>query len=50
MHGGEFMRELALLIVVFYPLDVYGDAGRDYVRHVCNSVDDRSYIRRGVRH
>jgi hypothetical protein len=28
MHGGEFMRELALLIVVFYPLDVYLQYGR----------------------
>ena len=22
-YGGEFMRELALLVVVFFPLDVY---------------------------
>jgi hypothetical protein len=22
-HGGEFLRELALLVLVFYPLDVY---------------------------
>ena len=52
--GGEFLRELALLILVFYPLDVYIQvqdletlgSGRHF-RGGGDSVDERRYSRRG---